>query len=65
MVLKDSLALKADLDGSGKLLASQLPDIASGRKIKVANAAARLLVAHPDLTIAYQDDGTSLGNQWW
>lgn len=59
--IEDSLALKADLDGSGKLLASQLPDIASGRKIKVANAAARLLVtSHPDLTIAYQtDDGTS------
>ena len=59
--IEDSLALKADLDGSGKLLASQLPDIASGRKIKVADAAARLLVdAHPDLTIAYQtDDGTS------
>lgn len=59
--IEDSLALKADLDGSGKLLTSQLPDIASGRKIKVADAAARLLVTtHPDLTIAYQmDDGTS------
>lgn len=59
--IEDSLALKADLDGSGKLMASQLPDIASGRKIKVANTAARLLVTtHPDLTIAYQmDDGTS------
>ena len=58
MVLKDSLALKADLDGSGKLLASQLPDIASGRKIKVANAAARLLVdAHPDLHLACLSNG--------
>lgn len=60
VTVEDTLPLKADLEG-GKLALSQMPDVASGRKIKVANAAARLLVdTHPDLTIAYQmDDGTS------
>ena len=59
--IESDIAKKADLDSSGKLLASQLPDIASGRKIKVNSEADRLTISiYPDLTIAYQmDDGSS------
>lgn len=59
--IESDITKKADLDSSGKIPASQLPDIASGRKIKVNSEADRLTVSiYPDLTIAYQmDDGTS------
>lgn len=51
----------AGLSSSGKVPASQLPDIASGRKVTVINTAARLaLSSWPDITIAYQtDDGST------
>ena len=59
--IESNITKKADLDSSGKIPASQLPDIASGRKIKVNSEADRLTVStYPDLTIAYQmDDGSS------
>ena len=59
--IESDITKKADLDPSGKIPASQLPDIASGRKIKVNSEADRLTVSiYPDLTIAYQmDDGSS------
>ena len=59
--IESDITKKADLDSSGKIPASQLPDIASGRKIKVNSEADRLTVSiYPDLTIAYQmDDGSS------
>jgi hypothetical protein len=59
--IESNITKKADLDSSGKILTSQLPDIASGRKIKVNSEADRLTVSvYPDLTIAYQmDDGSS------
>lgn len=59
--MESNITKKADLDSSGKISASQLPDIASGRKIKVNSEADRLTVStYPDLTIAYQmDDGSS------
>lgn len=51
-----SIANKADLV-SGKIPLSQLPDLPVGRKVSVANKAARLaLEVHPDLTIAYESD---------
>ena len=52
---------KVGLDVSGKISYNLLPDIASGRKIKVLNKAERLsLNVHSDITIAYQaDDGIS------
>ncbi len=52
---------KVGLDVSGKISSNLLPDIASGRKIKVLNKAERLsLNVHSDITIAYQaDDGIS------
>ena len=59
--IESDITKKADLDSSGKIPASQLPDIASGRKIKVNSEADRLTVStYPGLTIAYQmDDGSS------
>lgn len=52
---------KADLV-SGKVPLSQLPDIPVGRKVKVANQAARLaLPLYSDITIAYQLD---TGDAW-
>lgn len=51
-----SIANKADLV-SGKIPLAQLPDLPVGRKVSVANKAARLaLELHPDLTIAYESD---------
>ena len=52
----------ASLDATGKVPTAQLPDIPAGRKIVVADEAARLaLPVHPDLTIAYQSD---TGDAW-
>lgn len=54
--IESSLPNKADLV-SGKIPFSQLPDLPVGRKVSVANKAARLgLSTHPDLTIAYESD---------
>lgn len=53
---ESTLTNKADLV-SGKIPLSQLPDLPVGRKVSVANEAARLaLPIHPDLTIAYESD---------
>jgi hypothetical protein len=42
---------------NGKIPYANLPDLAAGRKVNVANRAARLqLSRHPDLTIAYESD---------
>jgi hypothetical protein len=55
-VIDSKLLDKADLV-SGKVPLSQLPDITAGRKVNVANRAARLaLKSYADLTIAYQSD---------
>lgn len=51
-----ALTLKADLVG-GKVPMGQLPDIPVGRKLNVANRAARLaLSSYADITIAYESD---------
>lgn len=55
------LEMKADLL-NGKVPYEQLPEFPVGRKVKVANAAARLkLAAYADLTIAYELD---TGDAW-
>lgn len=58
--LETKVDTKADLVG-GKIPMSQLPELPTGRKIAVANTAARLeLEVHTDITIAYQqDDGVA------
>lgn len=58
--LEAKVNTKADLVG-GKIPMSQLPELPTGRKIAVANTAARLeLEVHTDITIAYQqDDGVA------
>lgn len=54
--IESTLPNKADLV-SGKIPMAQLPDLPVGRKVSVADTAARLaLPVHPDLTIAYQVD---------
>ena len=58
--IESNITKKADLDSSGRILTSQLPDIASGRKVKVNSEADRLTMSvYPDLTIAYQMDDSS------
>lgn len=55
------LSSKADLVG-GKVPLYQLPNLPVGRKVTVANTAARLaLSTYPDITIAYQQD---TGDAW-
>ncbi|MFI8748846.1 discoidin domain-containing protein [Vreelandella lionensis] len=59
---KGSAGGVATLDATGKVPTAQLPDIPAGRKVVVADEAARLaLPVHPDLTIAYQSD---TGDAW-
>lgn len=59
--LTSSLNTKADLV-QGKVPISQLPDIPVGRKVNVADRAARLsLPIYPDITIAYESD---TGDAW-
>lgn len=54
--LETKIEEKADLVG-GKIPMSQLPELPTGRKLAVANDAARLaLEVHTDITIAYQQD---------
>lgn len=58
--IESNITKKADLDSSGKILASQLPDISSGRKIKVNSEADRLTVSvYPDLTVGTGIDATN------
>jgi len=55
--IQDALPKKADLGVDGKIPLAQLPEIPVGRKITVANTAARLaLNIYPDITIAYEAD---------